>query len=392
MKLIASLYCLLISTTVYSQTGIDSLLSQVSRNNKAIQAKREFELARKAEFKTGLTPYDPTVEYDYLSGSPAGAGNQRDFAVTQQLDFPSVYGSKRKLSVQQGIQSDLQHRVFSQDILLKAKLEALELIYLNKLSAELKHRLERTQALVSDYQKKLDKGDAIILDVNKAKLQLLNIQQDVLLNDNAISQTLTRLQELNGGMEISLTDTIYPFVAQVPNFRTLDSLIEANDPLLQVYEQEQLIRQQQITVQKRLNLPKIETGYHSQAILGQSYKGVHGGISIPLWENRNRVKAAEANLNYANFNAVNHKLEHQLENKQYYDQLEVRENAMAEYRTLLSSLNNAALLDKALKFGQITIIQYAQDERFYFDSYLRYLQMEAEYHKALARLYKFMLN
>lgn len=392
MKLIASLYCLLISTTVYSQTGIDSLLSQVSRNNKAIQANREFELARKADFKTGLTPYDPTVEYDYLSGSPAGAGNQRDFAITQQLDFPSVYGSKRKLSVQQGIQSDLQHRVFSQDILLKAKLEALELIYLNKLSAELKQRLERTQAMVSDYQKKLDKGDAIILDVNKAKLQLLNIQQDVMLNDNAISQTLTRLQELNGGMEVNLTDTLYPTVAQVPNFRTLDSLIEANDPLLQVYEQEQLIRQQQITVQKRLNLPKIETGYHSQAILGQSYKGIHGGISIPLWENRNRVKAAEANLNYANFNAVNHKLEHQLENKQYYDQLEVRESAMAEYRTLLSSLNNAALLDKALKFGQITIIQYAQDERFYFDSYLRYLQMEAEYHKAMARLYKFVLN
>lgn len=392
MKLTASLYCLLISTTVYSQTGIDSLLSQVSRNNKAIQANREFELARKAEFKTGLTPYDPTVEYDYLSGSPAGAGNQRDFAITQQLDFPSVYGSKRKLSVQQGIQSDLQHRVFSQDILLKAKLEALELIYLNKLSAELKQRLERTQALVSDYQKKLDKGDAIILDVNKAKLQLLTIQQDVMLNDNAIIQTLTRLQELNGGIEVNLTDTIYPLVAQVPHFRTLDSLIEANDPLLQVYEQEQQIRQQQITVQKRLNLPKIETGYHSQAILGQSYKGIHGGISIPLWENRNRVKAAEANLNYANFNAVNHKLEHQLENKQYYDQLEVRENAMAEYRTLLSSLNNTALLDKALKFGQITIIQYAQDERFYFDSYLRYLQMEAEYHKAMARLYKFVLN
>ena len=392
MKLIASLYCLLISTTVYSQTGIDSLMSRVGRNNKAIQANREYQLARKAEFKTGLTPYDPTVEYDYLSGSPAGSGNQRDFAVTQQLDFPSVYGSKRKLSVQQAIQSDLQHRVFTQDILLNAKLEALELIYLNKQAVEMTRRLARTQQLVSDYQKKLDKGDAIILDVNKAKLQLLNIQQDVMLNDNAIRQTLTRLKEFNGGMDVNLTDTIYPLVAQVPDFRKLDSLIEANDPLLQVYEQEQQIRQQQIIVQKRLNLPKIETGYHSQAILGQSYKGIHGGISIPLWENRNRVKAAEANLSYANFSAVNHKLEHQLENKQYFDQLEVRKNAMAEYRTLLSSLNNTALLNKALQYGQITIIQYAQDEQFYFDSYSRYLQLEAEYHKAIARLYKFTLN
>ena len=387
-----SLYCLLISTTVFSQTGVDSILAQVSKNNKAIQANREYQLARKAEFKTGLTPYDPKVEYDYLSGSPAGAGNQRDFTVTQQLDFPSVYRSKRALSNQQSLQSDLQHRVFTQDILLNAKLEALELIYLNKQAMELKGRLARTQQLVSDYQKKLDQGDAIILDVNKAKLQLLNIQQDVMLNDNTIRQTLTRLKEFNGGMDVTLTDTIYPLVAQVADFKTLDSLIERSDPILQVYEQEQLIRQQQIAVQKRLNLPKLEAGYHYQGILGQNYSGIHGGISIPLWENKNRIKAAEANLNYANFNTINHKLEHQLENKQYYDQLEVRKNAMKEYRTLLSSLNNTALLNKALQYGQITIIQYAQDEQFYFDSFSRYLQLEAEYHKAIARLYKFTLQ
>lgn len=48
----------------------------------------------------------------------------------------------------------------------------------------------------------------------------------------------------------------------------MDSLIEANDPLLKVYEQEKEIEQKQITVQKSLNLPKIETGYHSQGILG----------------------------------------------------------------------------------------------------------------------------
>lgn len=392
MKFIVSLCCVLIAAAAHSQTGVDSLLAQVKRNNKAIEANRQLQLARKAEFKTGLTPYNPTVEYDYLSGSPAGAGNQRDFAITQQLDFPSVYSSKRKLSDKQSALAEFQHSVFSQDVLLDAKLEALEVIYLNKQATELKRRLSRTMQLVSDYEKKLEKGDAIILDVNKARLQLLNIQQDVMLNENAIRQSLTKLKEFNGGVEVSLRDTVYPVALDIPDFETLDSLIEKNDPILQVYEQERAIRQQQITVQKRLNLPKIEAGYHSQGILGQSYKGVHGGISIPLWENKNRVKAADANLVYADFNAINHRLAHQLENRQYYDQLEVRKTAMAEYRTLLSSLNNAALLNKALQYGQITIIQYALDERFYFDSYSRYLQLEAEYYKAIARLYKFTLN
>jgi cobalt-zinc-cadmium efflux system outer membrane protein len=392
IKLIVSLSCLLVTMAAHSQTGVDSLLAQVKRNNKGIEANRQMQLARKAEFKTGLTPYNPTVEYDYLSGSPVGAGNQRDFIVNQQLDFPSVYSSKRKLSDQQSTMAEFQLNVFSQDLLLEAKLEALELIYLNKQAAELKRRLSRTKQLVSDYEKKLEKGDAIILDVNKARLQLLNIKQDVMLNENTIQKSLTKLKEFNGGLEVRLTDTIYPVTPLIPGFATLDSLIEKNDPILQVYEQERIIRQQQIIVQKRMNLPRIEAGYHYQGILGQSYKGVHGGISIPLWENKNRIKAAVANLAYADFSAVNHRLSHQLENKQYYDQLEVRKSAMAEYRTLLSSLNNVTLLNKALQFGQITIIQYALDERFYYDSYSRYLQLEAEYHKAVAKLYKFTLN
>jgi hypothetical protein len=158
-----------------------------------------------------------------------------------------------------------------------------------------------------------------------------------------------------------------------------------------VYQQEIKIQEQNIAVQKALNLPKIETGYHSQGILGQSYKGVHAGITIPLWENKNRVKAAQSNLEYATSNSQTHILEHRLENKGYYDQLALRLKAMEDYKNLLSTLNNTPLLNKALRLGQITIIQYFQDESYYFLSYDKYLQMEWEYQQAVARLYKYQL-
>jgi outer membrane protein TolC len=231
----------------------------------------------------------------------------------------------------------------------------------------------------------------IILEVNKAKLQLLNIQNEAALNDNEILVATTKLSELNGGQQIIIKDTAYPLTAVVPDFETLDSAIEANDPFLKVFEQEKAIMQQQIRVQKSLNLPKIETGYHSQGILGQSYKGVHAGITIPLWENKNRLKAVQANLDYATTNAQTHVLEHRLENKGYYDQLAVRLKAMQEYKDLLATLNNTELLNKALRLGQITIIQYFQDESYYFSAYDKYLQMEREYQQAIARLYKYQL-
>jgi outer membrane protein, heavy metal efflux system len=375
---------------VQSQT-INNILSTVEANNKSIQSNKKYWEARRAEFKTGITPYDPQVEYDYLFGSPVGAGNQRDFSVTQRLDFPTTYKRKRELSGQQVAQTELQQQVYRQDILLEAKLLTLQIIYLNKKEAELNRRLSTTQQLVEDYQKKLDKGDVIILDVNKAKLQLLNVQNEAALNDNEKQVAQTKLSELNGGINVEISDTTYPAVSPVPDFEILDSIIEAADPIIKLYEQEIKIQQLNIAVQKALNLPKVEMGYHSQGILGQSYKGVHAGITIPLWENKNRAKAAQANLDYATSNAQTHILEHRFENKGYYEQLAVRLKSMHEYKDLLSTLNNTTLLNKALRLGQITIIQYFQDESYYFSAYDKYLQMEWEYQQAVAKLYRYQL-
>jgi cobalt-zinc-cadmium efflux system outer membrane protein len=381
----------LITVFAIAQNSDDTILNSIKANNKAILSNKKYWEARKTEFKTGLTLYDPQVEYDYLFGSPAGAGNQKDFSVTQRFDFPSAYKRKKELSGQRATHSDMQHKVFTQDVLLQAKLIILDMIYLNKKQVALVQRLNRYQQLVTDYQKKLDQGEVIILDLNKAKLELLNIQQESSLNLSAVQTLKTKLAELNGGFEIEISDTTYPALPLIPDFETLDSMIEANDPIIKVYEQEKTVLQQQIAVQRSLNLPKIETGYHSQGILGQSYRGVHAGITIPLWENKNKVKAAQANLDYSIENASAHRIEHRLENKQLYDQLAVRLTTMQEYERLMGELKNTELLDKALRLGKITIIDYFRDQSYYFSSFDKYLQMELEYRKILAQLFKFTL-
>ncbi len=117
----------------------------------------------------------------------------------------------------------------------------------------------------------------------------------------------------------------------------------------------------------------------------------HAGITIPLWENKNKLVATRSNLDYAAANAETHRLEHRLQNKQYFDQLDTRLKMLQEYKELLSTLNNTTLLNKALSLGQITIIQYFYDESFYFTAYDKYLQAEWEYQQAVARLYKYQL-
>ncbi|MFN5790331.1 MAG: transporter, partial [Bacteroidota bacterium] len=264
---------------INAQSIIDSVLKNVEKNNKSIQSNAKFWQAKGEEFKTGLTPYDPQIEYDFLFGSPAGAGNQKDFSITQRFDFPTTYRRKNSLSVSQVLHTEMQQQVHRQEILLQAKLITLELIFLNKKAVELHRRLTNTSELVNDYQKKMIQGDAIILDLNKAKLQWLNIRNDPSLNNHLIQANTTKLTELNGGIPLVVTDTIYPSEVALPEFSVLDSMIKANDPVLKIFQQEIEIMQRQLLVQKAMVLPKIETGYHAQSILGQSYQGVHTGIT-----------------------------------------------------------------------------------------------------------------
>jgi outer membrane protein TolC len=374
-----------------SAQSIDSVLSSVEHNNLLLKANAQYWKSKNLEYRTGLTPYDPTVEFDYMYGSPVGAGNQRDFAVTQRFDFPTAYIKKRQLSKAQIAQSIWQYQNFRRDILLEAKTTALELIYNNRRMAELLQRLAASRMLVTDYQKKLDKGDATILEVNKAKLQLLTIQDDYVSINTTIKGLMTKLTELNGGKQLSFSDTTYPLTAAIPDFETLDRLIEENDPLLKVYQSNITLSKHQIGVQRAMSLPKPEVGYHSQGILGQSYKGVHVGTTIPLWENKNRVRTEKANLLYNELRVDAHTIEHRNENKKLYDLYLGKKEVLQEYEMVMASLNNRYLLNKALQLGQINILQYFFELSFYYTAYDKLLRLEYEYQVSIATLSKYNL-
>jgi len=248
--------------TVCAQNSVDKVLAEIARNNKSIIANNQYQEAQRLTFKTGLTPDNPKVEYDYLPGSPAGAGTQKDFSITQGFDFPTAYGKKSKVSDQQVAKSKFETDAFRQSVLLEAKTYCIELIYRNKLAVELTKRFGRASSVHQNYKAKLDNGQSNILDVSKAALQLLAIKTELQINESERNQVLHKLSELNGGVEIVLQDTIYPSVTVIPAFEEIDSLIEANDPVVKTIKQEKEVAKYQLDLTKSLSLPKIEAGYH----------------------------------------------------------------------------------------------------------------------------------
>lgn len=382
----------LIAGKATAQNSLDTILSEIAQNNKALQTQTEYWDAQKLQYRTGNTLYDPTVSYDYMRGTPnAIAGNQTDINVMQAFDFPTVYGQKKKLADEQSKQAVFSITSNRKDVLLEAKKICIELIYRNKLQSKIEERKLRTGKFVRDFQTRLDKGDGNILDVNKAKLQLTEINKEHILNKSAILQLNQKLMELNGGIEINFKDTLYPVYSKIASFEELESEIEANDPVRKYLDQQTVIAQKQIDVTKALTLPKFEAGYHYQGILSQNFHGGKIGMSIPLWENKNKVKQKQAELTVAQKQVEEHRNEHYHDVKQLYEKYTGLQKTIVDYQEVLGSINSIKLLEKALAFGEISTTQYFLETAYFYQATNNYLLAEKEYHEVIAELNKYQL-
>lgn len=383
--------CLMITTSIKSQNSIDSLLAEIEINNKSLKASIQYWEAIKVSYKTGLNPSNPKVEYEYLNGSPAAAGNQTDLFILQQFDFPTSYIKKKQVANEQTAKIEFEQQAFRQDLLLKSKQYFLELIFLNKKRTELNNRLLTAQNTYTHFKKKLENGDANILDVNKAKLQLINLQNEVRINISEINQYNQKLTELNGGNEIIFNEVDYPLSIELPDFKTLEEAIEKNDPILKSYQQEKEITKKKMELSRAMAYPKIEGGYHAQKILGQSFQGVHLGITIPLWEGKNSVKHQKEQLSFSELMIENHSTEHFYEIKQLYEKYLSLKITLEEYQSILNSITSNNLLEKSLSIGEISSIQYFMELNYFYDSYDNYLNLEKDYNLTISELSKYEL-
>lgn len=383
---------LLAACPAFAQSRLDNALRVIQKNNYNLKSLKKWEEWRGAEVNTNRFLANPIMEYDYLYSSPAGTGNQVDFTISQPFDFPTVYGRKKVMARQQQDGLAMEYKLSAQELLLEVKLHLLENVYLNKKQVALEQRVQKAVDLVNQYEKKMQQGEATILDLNKASVHLFQVRKDSAMNRARMKVSMLQLSELNGGQELTFTDTLYPSNFSVPPFHVLDSTIEAEDISPQFYQNEIRILSQQVDVQKALNLPRFEVGYHSQTILNQSYKGFHLGIAIPIAENRNKLQAARANLQYETFKHDQHRVEHRLKNLKLYEVLLSQQKTMEAYQRLITGLDSERLLQKSLQLGETNVSEYTRQKDELFILYNEYLEVELAFHKTLATLYRFRIQ
>ena len=385
-------WMLLGTLTTRAQNSIDQVLKSIETNNKSLQANTKMTDAQKLEAQTGKFLANPSVEWEQMWGNRNNPGSEYTLTVKQSLDFPTTYSNKNKLANLKANTIGFQSAAYRQQLLLNAKQTCIEIIYLRKQKSLLDERLTNAETMFALYKKRFESGDANQLELNKIQLELLNAQNQSRLNKAALTAAEEQLRNLNGGNPITFDATDYPAGEELINFDQLQAAFMEADPNLKSLTGDQEIANREVKLSRSLTLPKFDVGYKRNAASDHvASNGFMVGVSIPLFENKNTVKKAKAQAEFATASLEDNRLNLKTNLQQLYHQAEALQISRADYAKVLKQQRNIELLNKALNAGQLSVIDYFTELTTIYDSHQSYLDVEKEYHNILAQLYQYKL-
>ena len=385
-------WMLLGTLTTRAQNSIDQVLKSIETNNKSLQTNTKMTDAQKLEAQTGKFLANPSVEWEQMWGNRNNPGSEYTLTVKQSLDFPTTYSNKNKLANLKANMIGFQSAAYRQQLLLNAKQTCIEIIYLRKQKSLLDERLANAETMFALYKKRFESGDANQLELNKIQLELLNAQNQSRLNKAALTAAEEQLRNLNGGKPITFDATDYPAGEELINFEQLQAAFMEADPNLKSLTGDQEIANREVKLSRSLTLPKFDVGYKRNAASDHvASNGFMVGVSIPLFENKNTVKKAKAQAEFATASLEDNRLNLKTNLQQLYQQAEALQISRADYAKVLEQQRNIELLNKALNAGQLSVIDYFTELTTIYDSHQSYLDVEKEYHSILAQLYQYKL-
>lgn len=367
--------------------NIADVLQSIERNNKELQAQLQLTEAAKMEVQTQNSLSDPTIDYSPFFAKGVDGVASSELVVSQEFDFPTLYAARRQSGKLQQEVLDRQQQAVRHSILLDAKNLCLDLIRLNQEKALLDARKKNADELLTLFEKRLQEGDAGILEVNKIKMERMNVQTEVTQNNAAHRTALQSLLAMNGNLPLEFTADTYPQIEKISDYNALYDEIMLTDADLLASDAAARAAAKEVSVNKQNWLPKLSVGYRRNTSLDEKSNGFLIGGSIPLFSNRKKVKIARAQEVGARLQLDNARLQAEATVQSRYNEVLQLQEAMKAYDVPLMH-ETLDMLKQAVMAGQLSIIEYYVEVDGVYRNLQAYIQIENQYQKLMADIYK----
>lgn len=388
MKKIYRTALFLLAFPLWAQAqDIASVLQQIEANNKELQALKESNEAAKMEVQTRNNLEDPSIEYSPFFAKGVSGIASSEMVLRQGFDFPTLYYSRNRSGKLQQEALDMQQLATRREILLQAKNLCLDLIRLNKEQALLSERKKNADELLAFFEKRLNEGDATLIEVNKIKMERMSIQTEMSQNIAAHRTALQLLLAMNGNLPLSFSENSYPEVASIDSYDALYDEVMLSDAALKSADATARTATQEVGISKQNWLPKLEVAYRRNTSLSEASNGFLVGGSIPLFSNRKKVKIAKAQALSAQLQLENTRLQLTAQVQSQFNEMQQLKEALSVYDVQLME-NTLKMLKEAVLAGQLSIIEYYVEAEGVYRNMQAYLEVENQYQKVMASIYK----
>lgn len=387
--------CLAVAMSVpgFAQENAGTVLSQIEKNNTALQALRKRTEADQYGYKAERALEAPEVGFDYLWSSPADVGARKDISVTQSIDVAALAGARGKLANSRTELSDIQYNIERQKILLEAKQLYIRIVYCNAVNAELSSRIARSEQIEAAYRDMQARGETDMIEVNKAHLAYLSQKNALSRNMVERESLLYELQGLNGGEPVKVNASVISTDEVLPaDFGAWYAEASQQIPELAYMKKNVDVNAAEARTAKMANYPSLTAGYMAELVKGSNFRGLTLGLSIPIWSVRSKVRQANASCEVAKLEERDAVTKTYNSFKALYDRAKGLQEISAELSSSLAVSTEAmALTEHKLKAGDISLIDNIMELSLYYSLADEVLATSCDYALALAELYAWNL-
>lgn len=378
MKNVVTIIFLLCSLVASAQS-VDSILNSVEKNNTRLKALREANAARMAETRADNTVGETSVEYSPFYQKGYGGVASSELIVQQEFDFPTLYGARHKAADKQERVLDMEYQLLRRDVMLEALNLCFDLATANENGRLIETRLTATNKLLGACNKRLEAGDATIIELNRIKMDRMTLLSDSAQNAGEKERLRIALQGL-GAEDVAMQQLLHHDVC---DFSASNIIGKTQESALATASLESA--QQDVKVQQQGWLPKLSVGYRRNTEQESKLNGFLVGVSMPLFSNSQKVKAArlrrnqaEAELDDARNIQQNRELTLRAEVANLQRQVDAYDGDLMQ--------QSLSVIFKAVVGGQMRITEYYAEEYRIFSAMHEYVSLENRLYKAKAEL------
>lgn len=378
--------------TIEAQNLYQPVLDQIEANSTVLSTCRSHVDAEKAENYAGSLFANPELEAGYLFGLSDASERRIDLSINQEFDFPTVYSNKNKIRKLNNQVFDMDYEILRNEVFYQVQQLCNDLIFNNMCLKYHAQCLENAKTMENALQRKLELGEATILEYKNAKMNYINVRNEYDMYVVEHERLNGELKTLNGGVDIEFSQEIYDNYILPEDFDAWYKNVEAANPVFVQMDLQNDVNQRNIKLAKSEWFPSLNIGYMVEKEFDGGYHGPTIGLSLPFWGNAGNVKAAKAKAASSEALLESQKATLYNELLNTYLRAKALQRNYLEMNELVKDTDSRDLLREAYEKGEMTLVEYLVEFEYQHDAILKVFELQHEYQNALVDLQRFTIN